>query len=92
MVFPTAPVCPFCGAEYALEPKELKAHEEIELQRITEEQKRELEKVKKQQRMEVGMCTTFDELLQIQRDRGYKNGWAFRIAKLKGIETRRSLI
>lgn len=92
MVFPTAPVCPFCGAEYALEQKELKAHEEIELQRITEEQKRELEMAKKRQRMEVGMCTTFDELLQIQRERGYKNGWAFRMAKLKGINTRRSLI
>lgn len=91
MVFPTASVCPFCGAAYELHQKELKAHEEIELQRITEEQKREIEKVKKQQRMEVGMCTTFDELLQIQKERGYKNGWAFRMAKLKGINTRRSL-
>jgi superfamily II DNA or RNA helicase len=91
MVFETAPVCPFCGAAYELHQKELKAHEEIELQRITDEQKREIEKVKKQQRMEVGMCTTFDELLQIQKERGYKNGWAFRMAKLKGINTRRSL-
>lgn len=91
MVFPTASVCPFCGSAYELRPKELKAHEEIELQRITEAQKREIEKVKKQQRMEVGMCTTFDELLQIQKERGYKNGWAFRMAKLKGINTRRGL-
>lgn len=92
MVFPTAPVCPFCGAEYALDKKEIQAHEEIELHRITEEQKQELEKVKKRQRMEVGMSTTFDELLKIQKDRGYKAGWAFRMAKLKGIETRRSSI
>jgi uncharacterized Zn finger protein (UPF0148 family) len=85
-------VCPFCGAEYALDKKEIQAHEEIELHRITEEQKQELEKAKKRQRMEVGMCTTFDELLKIQKDRGYKAGWAFRMAKLKGIETRRSSI
>ena len=38
------------------------------------------------------MCTSFDELLKIQKDRGYKAGWAFRMAKLKGIETRRSSI
>ena len=90
MVFPTAPVCPFCGAAYSLEKREIKAHEEIELQRISEEQKRELDRVKKRQRMEVGMCTTFDELLQIQQERGYKNGWAFRMAKLKGIKIERS--
>lgn len=92
MVFPTAPVCPFCGAEYVLDKKEIQAHEEIELHRITEEQKQELEKAKKRQRMEVVMCTTFDELLKIQKDRGYKAGWAFRMARLKGIETRRSSI
>ena len=89
MVFPTAPVCPFCGAAYKLERQEIKAHEEIQLQRITEEQKRELERQKKKQRMEVGMCTTFKELIQIQQERGYKNGWAFRMAKLKGIKIER---
>ena len=89
MVFPTAPVCPFCGSAYELDRKEIKAHEEIQLQRITEEQKQELEKVKKQRKMEVGMCTTFKELLQIQEERGYKNGWAFRMAKMKGIKIER---
>ena len=89
MVFPTAPVCPFCGAAYALDKREIKAHEEIQLERITEEKKRELERVKKKQRMEVGMCTTFKELIQIQQERGYKNGWAFRMAKLKGIKIER---
>lgn len=90
MVFPTAPVCPFCGAEYELHPKEIKAHEEIQLEKITEEKKRELEKLRRRQRMEVGMCTTFDELLKIQEERGYKNGWAFRMAKMKGIKIERS--
>ena len=86
MVFPIAPVCPFCGAAYAMEKKELKAHEEIQLQKITEEQKQELERVKKRQKREVAMCTTFQELLKIERDRGYKKGWAFYMAKLKGIK------
>lgn len=90
MVFPTAPVCPFCGAEYKLDPVEIKAHEEIELHRITEEQKRELERVNKQRRMEVGQCRTFEELLKIQSERGYKPGWAWKMAKLKGIDTRRA--
>lgn len=89
MVFPTAAVCPFCGATYALEPKEIKAHEEIQLERITEEKKRELERLRKKQRMEVGMCTTFRELLNIEKERGYKTGWAFRMAKMKGIKIER---
>lgn len=89
MVFPTAPVCPFCGAAYALEPKEIKAHEEIQLERITEEKKRELERLRKKQKMEVGMCTTFRELLNIEKERSYKTGWAFRMAKMKGIKIER---
>lgn len=89
MVFPTAPVCPFCGAAYALEPKEIKAHEEIQLERITEEKKRELERLRKKQKREVGMCTTFRELLNIEKERGYKTGWAFRMAKMKGIKIER---
>lgn len=89
MVFPTAPACPFCGAAYSLHPKEIKAHEEIELERITEEKKRELERLRKKQRMEVGMCTTFEDLLRIQEERGYKNGWAIFTAKAKGIKIER---
>lgn len=89
MVFPTAPVCPFCGAAYALEPKEIKAHEEIQLERITEEKKQELERLRKKQKREVGMCTTFRELLNIEKERGYKTGWAFRMAKMKGIKIER---
>ena len=90
MVFPTAPACPFCGASYELHQMEIKAHEEIQLERITEKKKRELERLRKHQRMEVGICTNFDELLQIQKDRGYKNGWAFRMARMKGIKVERS--
>ena len=89
MVFPTAPVCPFCGAEYKLTPVEIKAHEDIQLERITEAQKQELERVRKKQRMEVGQCRTMDDLLKIRQERGYKMGWVFKMAKLKGIDTRK---
>lgn len=86
MVFPTAPVCPFCGAVYELHPKEIKAREDVELQKITEEKKRELERLRKRQKAEVRSCKTFQELLRIQNERGYKNGWAFRMAMMKGIK------
>lgn len=90
MVFPTAPACPFCGTAYELHPKEIKAHEEIRLEKITEEKKQELERLRKLQRQEVSRCQTFSDLLRIQAERGYKNGWAFHMAKLKGIKIERS--
>lgn len=89
MVFPTAPVCPFCGASYSMDPKEIKAHEDIQLERITEEKKRELERLRKWQKREVAMCKTFQELLAIEKERGYKPGWAFRMAKMKGLKIER---
>jgi superfamily II DNA or RNA helicase len=89
MVFPTAPVCPFCGASYSMDPKEIKAHEDIQLERITEEKKRELERLRKWQKREVAMCKTFRELLAIEKERGYKPGWAFRMAKMKGLKIER---
>lgn len=86
MVFPTAAECPYCGAEYALDKREIEAHRDIELSRITEEAKLEIEKRKKQMRSEVGRCKTFQDLLAIQKQRGYKSGWAFRMARAKGIK------
>lgn len=86
MVFPTAAECPYCGTEYALDKREIEAHRDIELSRITEEAKLEIEKRKKQMRSEVGRCKTFQDLLAIQKQRGYKSGWAFRMARAKGIK------
>lgn len=91
-VFPTAPVCPHCGAAYALHPREIQAHEEIQLEQITEQKKAELEALRKKQRQEVGRARTFDELLRIQKERGYKSGWAFIQAKNKNIPITRSVI
>jgi hypothetical protein len=35
------------------------------------------------------MCKTFRELLAIEKERGYKPGWAFRMAKMKGLKIER---
>lgn len=91
MVFPVADECPYCGEPYPLHPHEMKAHEEIQLERITEERKLELERLRKRRRHEVGRCRTFEELLKIQKERGYKPGWAFCQARLRNIPIERSV-
>ena len=85
MTFKTAPVCPFCGTEYELHPREIKTHEEIELQRITAEETARVEEKKKKARMEVGKCKTLDDLWAIARERGYAPGWVWKMAKVKHI-------
>lgn len=78
MAFETAPVCPFCKTEYPLHPREIKAHEEIALARLTAEQAQAAERKRKEARMEQGAARTFPELLRIARERNYKNpaAWA----------------
>ena len=85
MTFKTAPVCPFCGVEYPLHPREIKAREEIELQRITAEETARVEEEKKKARMEVGKCKTLDDLWAIAKERGYAPGWVWKMAKVKHI-------
>ena len=43
----------------------------------------------KQRRMEVGMCKTIDDLIAIQKQRGYAKGWVYTMARLKKIPIRR---
>ena len=85
MTFKTAPVCPFCGTEYPLHPREIKAREEVELQRITAEETARVEEEKKKARMEVGKCKTLDDLWAIAKERGYAPGWVWKMAKVKHI-------
>lgn len=73
MAFKTAPVCPFCGAEYPLHPREIQAREEIELKRITAEEMARIEAEKKRARAEQGRAQTFEELVALAKKRGYKN-------------------
>ena len=83
MTFKTAPVCPFCGAEYPLHPREIKAHEEIELKRITAEEMARVEAEKRKARAEQGRAQTFEELVAIGKKKGYKNPafWASQVMR-----------
>lgn len=83
MTFKTAPVCPFCGAEYPLHPREIKAREEIELRRITEEETARVEAEKKKARQEQGRADSFEALVQLGKQRGYKNPafWAAQVMR-----------
>lgn len=83
-VFKTAPICPYCGEEYPLHPREIKAHENIELARITAEAAEEAEQKRKQARIAQGRARTFPELLAIGKERGYKNPAAWAQMVLRG--------
>ena len=74
-VFKTADCCPYCGAEYPLHPREIKAHEQIELAKIDEQKQAEIAAEKRRLRQEVGMARTYGELVAIARKRGYNMGW-----------------
>ena len=83
LTFKTAPVCPYCGAAYPLKPRELKAHEEIELNRITEEEMQKVQAAKKKARIQQGRAQSFEELIKLGRERGYKNPayWAAQVMR-----------
>ena len=83
MTFKTAPVCPYCGAEYPLHPREIQAREEIELTRITAEETARLDQMKKAARIEQGKAQSFEDLVKLGRSRGYKNPafWAAKVMR-----------
>ena len=83
MTFQTAPVCPFCGHEYPLHPREIQAHQDIELQRITAEEAEKVAAAKKADRMEQGRAQTFEDLIKLGRARNYRNpaAWAAQVMR-----------
>ena len=83
MTFKTAPVCPFCGAVYPLKPREIKAHSDIELQRITAEEAQRVAEKKKQLKREQGRAQSFEALVALGKERGYKNPafWASQVMR-----------
>lgn len=83
--FKTANKCPYCGYEYQVKGRELKAVKEVELKRIEVIEKEEQEKQKKLARMEVGRCPTIADLQKIAKERGYAPGWVWQMAKIKHI-------
>ena len=83
-VFKTAPICPYCGCIYPLHPKEIQAHESIELRRITAEHAAAVEQRRRQARREQGQARSFPELVKIGNERGYKNPAAWAAMVLRG--------
>ena len=83
MTFQTAPICPFCGTEYPLHPREIQAKQEIELARITAEEAARVEQAKKSARVEQGRAASFEELIRLGKQRGYKNPayWAAKVMR-----------
>ena len=83
--FKTANKCPYCGQEYQIKGRELKAVKDVELKQIQALEKEEQEKQKKYARMEVGQCRTIAELQEIAKARGYKQAWVWQMARIKHI-------
>lgn len=83
MTFATAPVCPFCGTLYPLHPREIRAQQDIELARITAEEAERVAEAKKKSRIEQGRANSFEELVRLGKQRGYKNPayWAARVMR-----------
>ena len=83
MTFKTAPVCPYCGVVYPLKPREIKAHKEIELQRITAEEAQRVAEEKKKLKREQGRAQSFEALVALGKERGYKNPtfWAAQVMR-----------
>jgi superfamily II DNA or RNA helicase len=77
--------CPYCGAEHIPKGRELRQIQEVELKKIEAIEKEELEKKKKDARMEVGRCKTIADLQKIARERGYAQGWIWQMARIKHI-------
>jgi DNA repair protein RadD len=75
-VHEAAPVCPYCGNVYKIEPKQKLKYVEGSLKEVTEIES-------KQKRIEVGRAADLDALIKIGQERGYKKGWAENVYKAK---------
>ena len=69
-----------------MNPREIEAHKEIELARITAEEAQRVAEEKKKLRREQGRAQSFEELVAIGKQRGYKNPafWAAQVIRGRG--------
>ena len=74
-------ICPNCQHENKKTVEEIKIHSEIELKELKEAEA----KTKKQARLGVHTCKTYADLLAYAEKYGYKKGWAYTQAKIRGI-------
>lgn len=73
-VFPPADHCPECGALVERAARRELETEDGTLVEVTAEA---LEAMRKAKRREEGRAQTLEDLLRIERERGYKSGWAY---------------
>lgn len=85
--FKTAPVCPYCGAEYPVQGRELEVIKDVELKRIQAEEAKAAEQVRKQMRTEVGRAKSIEDLRRIAKERGYAPGWIWKMAQVKKLRS-----
>ena len=83
-VFQTKPVCPYCGEEYPLHVRELKAMEEIELKKITEAEAKAEQERKEQLKIDIRNARNAADFFAIAKKNGYSQGWAYRRARMRG--------
>ena len=67
-----APLCPVCGHQYEVDDRNVQ-QVDGELTQITPEQAMA---IRKQQKRQVAQAQTLEDLLRIEKERGYKAGWA----------------
>lgn len=79
---PPAPKCPHCGHVYPVQEREIEHVEGL----VQEVDKEAIRSAKKAKRMEVGQAKTRLDLERIAQQRGYKRGWVYQMAKVKGIQ------
>ena len=83
-VFPTANVCKFCGAEYELKPREIRAQEEIELKRIQAEQVEAERKRKEKLKEDIRNARSRADFEAIAAENHYNHRWVEIRCKLRG--------
>ncbi len=85
--FETAPVCPFCGAEYIVTQQEIQNFKEIKLRKVEEKKMEKRQQFlsniakKVEEYTSPDQCKTWLELTQYTKKMGYKPGYAYILAK-----------
>jgi len=74
-------VCPNCGHENKKTVEEIKIIEAVKLQELKEAEAI----IKKQARRNVHTCKDYSDLIEYGKKYGYKSGWAYTQAKIRGF-------
>jgi superfamily II DNA or RNA helicase len=76
----SAKVCGFCGEEFPIQPRRIEQIEgeltEVDKAMLRQQLEAEKAAEKKRRLIEEKACKTLSELVQLERARGYSNGWA----------------